>query len=106
MATQNALVKLVLPGAPSTAVMTTNITQLIVDLCAFVRWSGEPDDLARARRRQASLTFPCVVGFVAGCAAGAALEVHLGLRALVLPALLAVLAVALRERRDDLGVGT
>src|SRR5438093_2576892 len=33
MATQNALVKLALPGAPSTAVMTTNITQLIVDLC-------------------------------------------------------------------------
>ena len=106
MATQNALVKLVLPGAPSTAVMTTNITQLIVDLCAFARWSGESDDLARARRRQASLTFPCVVGFVAGCAAGAALEVHLGLWALVLPALLAVLAVALGERRDDPGVGT
>jgi uncharacterized membrane protein YoaK (UPF0700 family) len=106
MATQNALVKLVLPGAPSTAVMTTNITQLIVDLCAFARWSGEPDNLARARRRQARLTFPCVVGFVAGCAAGAALEVHLGLWALVLPALLAVLAVALGERRDDLGVGT
>jgi uncharacterized membrane protein YoaK (UPF0700 family) len=78
---------------------------LIVDLCGFARWSGEPDDLARARRR-ASLTFPCVVGFVAGCVAGAALEVHFGLWALVLPALLAVLAVALGERRDDLGVGT
>jgi uncharacterized membrane protein YoaK (UPF0700 family) len=77
--------------------MTTNTTQLIVDLCGFARWSGEPDDLARARRR-ASLTFPCVVGFVAGCAAGAALEVHFGLWALVLPALLAVLAVALGER--------
>jgi uncharacterized membrane protein YoaK (UPF0700 family) len=105
MATQSALVKLVLPGAPSTAVMTTNTTQLIVDLCAFARWSREPDDLARARRR-ASLTFPCVVGFVAGCAAGAALEVHFGLWALVLPAFLALLAVALGERRDDLGVGT
>jgi len=104
MATQNAFVKLALPGAPSTAVMTTNITQLIVDLCAFARRSGEPDDLARARRR-ASLTLPCVVGFVAGCAAGAALEVHFGLWALVLPALLAMLAVALGERRDGLGVG-
>ena len=105
MATQNALVKLALPGAPSTAVMTTNTTQLIVDLCGFARSSGEADDLARARRR-ASLTVPCVVGFVAGCAAGAALEVHFGLWALVLPALLAVLAVTLGERRDDLGVGT
>jgi uncharacterized membrane protein YoaK (UPF0700 family) len=43
---------------------------------------------------------------VAGCAAGATLEVHFGLWALALPALLAVLAVALGERRDDLGVGT
>jgi uncharacterized membrane protein YoaK (UPF0700 family) len=32
MATQNALVKRALPGAPSTAVMTTNTTQLTVDL--------------------------------------------------------------------------
>src|SRR5262249_51824948 len=32
MATQNALVRLDLPGTPSTAVMTTNITQLAVDL--------------------------------------------------------------------------
>ena len=55
---------------------------------------------------RASLTFPCVVGFVAGCAAGAALEVHFGPWALGLPALLAVLAVALGERRDHLGVGT
>jgi uncharacterized membrane protein YoaK (UPF0700 family) len=97
MATQNALVKLALPGAPTTAVMTTNTTQLIVDLCAFARGSGEPEELARTWRR-ATLTFPCVVGFVAGCAAGAALEIHFGLWALVLPALLAVLAVALGER--------
>src|SRR5437868_5312171 len=75
MATQNALVKPALPGAPSTAVMTTNTTQLTVDLATLARGLGKPDDLARARHR-AGVTFPCVVGFVAGCAAGAALEVH------------------------------
>jgi len=32
--------------------------------------SREPDDLARIRRR-ASVTIPCILGFVAGCAAGA-----------------------------------
>src|SRR5919201_4255835 len=74
MATQNALVKLVLPGAPSTAVMTTNTTQLTVDLATLARALGKPDDLARARHRVRG-TFPCVVGFVAGCVAGAALEV-------------------------------
>jgi len=98
MATQNALVKLALPGAPSTAVMTTNTTQLIVDLATLARGQGEPDDLAMARRR-ASVTGSCVVGFVAGCAAGAVLEVHFGLWALVLPVALAGIAVPLGELR-------
>jgi uncharacterized membrane protein YoaK (UPF0700 family) len=100
MAIQNALVRLALPGAPSTAMMTTNTTQLTIDLATLARGLGEPDDLASARHR-ASVTLPCVVGFVAGCAAGAALEVHFGLRALALPVLLAVLAVALGELRSD-----
>jgi uncharacterized membrane protein YoaK (UPF0700 family) len=94
MATQNALVRLALPGAPSTAVMTTNITQLTVDLATLARGLGPPNDLARARHR-ASVTFPCVVGFVAGCAAGAVLEVHLGFWALALPVVLAMIVVPL-----------
>jgi hypothetical protein len=100
MATQNALVKLALPGAPSTAVMTTNTTQLTVDLATLAWGRGKPDDLARARRG-ARATFPCVVGFVAGCAAGAALEVHCGLWALALPVVLAAAAVPLGEWWDD-----
>jgi uncharacterized membrane protein YoaK (UPF0700 family) len=94
MATQNALVKLALPGAPSTAAMTTNTTQLTIDLATLI-WSGrEPDDLAQVRRR-ARQTFPSVVGFVVGCAVGAVLEVHFGLGALALPVVLAGLAVLL-----------
>jgi uncharacterized membrane protein YoaK (UPF0700 family) len=100
MATQNALAKLALPGAPSTAVMTTNVTQLAIDLATLARGRGEPDDVAGARRR-ASVTFPCVVGFVAGCAAGAALEVQSGLGALALPVALAALAVPLGELWGD-----
>jgi uncharacterized membrane protein YoaK (UPF0700 family) len=100
MATQNALIKLARPGLPSTAVMTTNITQLTIDLTALAGHQGDPDDLAQARRR-AIVTFPCVVGFVAGCAAGAVLEVHVGLWALALPVALAVLAVALGELRTN-----
>jgi uncharacterized membrane protein YoaK (UPF0700 family) len=100
MATQNALVKLALPGAPSTAVMTTNITQLTVDLATLLWGRGGPEDLARARRR-AGRTLPCVFGFVAGCAAGAVLEVRFGLWALVLPVALAALAVPLGEAWGD-----
>ena len=104
MATQNALVKLALPGAPSTAVMTTNTTQLTVDLATLARGRGEPDDLARARHR-AGATFPCVAAFTGGCAAGAALEVAFGLWALALPVALAALAVPLGELASGGGPG-
>jgi uncharacterized membrane protein YoaK (UPF0700 family) len=99
MATQNALVKLALKDAPSTAVMTTNITQLTVDLATLTRSRRDPAELTEARRR-ASMIIPCIVGFVVGCAAGASLEVHFGLWALALPAVLAVLAIALSEPKN------
>ena len=96
MATQNALVKLQLRGFPSTAAMTTNTVQLTIDLAVLVRGKGEPEDLARTRRR-ARLTIPSVGGFVAGCAVGALLEIHVGLWALILPVALAATAVLLGE---------
>ncbi|HSV24298.1 MAG TPA: YoaK family protein, partial [Xanthobacteraceae bacterium] len=77
MATQNALVRLELPGFPSTAVMTINITQLAIDLALLVQGKGDPPDIARARRG-ARLTFPSVIGSVAGCAAGGFLELYFG----------------------------
>jgi uncharacterized membrane protein YoaK (UPF0700 family) len=94
MAIQNALVKLALPGAPSTAVMTTNATQLTIELATLLWSRGKPEDLVQARCR-AGVIFPAVVGFVAGCAAGAVLEVHCGLWALALPLTLSALAVSL-----------
>jgi hypothetical protein len=85
----NAL-ELALAGAPSAEGMTTKTTRLTVDL----------GTLARTRRR-ARVTFPCVVGFVAGCAAGAVLKGHSGPWALVLPVALAAIIVSLRELRSD-----
>ena len=102
MAIQNALVKLALPGSPSTAVMTTNTTQLAIDLAIISRGRSHPEGLARARHR-AVITFPSVLGFLAGGAAGAFLEIHLGLKALVLPLVLAVIAVPVGERWSDAG---
>jgi uncharacterized membrane protein YoaK (UPF0700 family) len=100
MATQNALVKLALPGVPSTAVMTTNVTQLTIDLATLAGGLGDPDDLTKARHR-ARATGSCVVGFVAGCAGGAVLELHFGLWALALPVVLAALAIPLGELSSD-----
>jgi len=75
MAVQNALVQLSLRGAPSTAVMTTNITRYVMDV-GEVLLGRDPDEVAQARRR-AARAWPAIVGFTAGLAL-LALAVGLG----------------------------
>ena len=99
MATQNAMVKLALVKVPSTAAMTTNTTQLIIDLATLARGGEDPNDLADVRQR-ARVTFVCIVGFGGSCVAGAVLESHLCLAALTLPVILAALAVPLGEVQE------
>jgi len=84
--------------------MTTNITQLTIDLALLVQSKGDPPDIARARRG-ARLTFPSVIGFVAGCAAGGFLELYFGLQALVLPFMLAAIAIPLSELLSEQETG-
>jgi len=93
MAVQNALVQISLKGAPSTAVMTTNITRFMMDLGDMLL-ARDADEMAKARNR-AKHTWPALVGFTAGCGLGAACEATFGLRSLALPAGLALLALAL-----------
>ena len=93
MAVQNALVQISLKGAPSTAVMTTNITRFMMDV-GDVMLEGKPADVAKARDR-AIRTWPAIVGFAIGCGLGATCEAAIGLRSLALPTGLALLAVAM-----------
>src|SRR5712675_261202 len=93
MAVQNALVQISLKSAPSTAVMTTNITRFVMDL-GDVILARRSADVAKARDR-AMRTWPAIVGFAIGCGAGAICEAAIGLRSLALPAGLALLAVAM-----------
>jgi uncharacterized membrane protein YoaK (UPF0700 family) len=93
MAVQNALVQISLKGAPSTGVMTTNITRFMMDV-GDVMLGRTPADVAEARDR-AMRTWPAIVGFAVGCGVGAASEVAIGLRSLALPPGLALLAVAM-----------
>jgi uncharacterized membrane protein YoaK (UPF0700 family) len=102
MATQNALVKRDLPGFPSTAVMTTNITQLAIDFVLLLRGTQRLSEITQARRG-ARLIFPSLIGFIAGCAAGGFLEFHFGVRALVLPVVLAVIAIPLGDHLRENG---
>jgi len=93
MAVQNALVQISLKGSPSTAVMTTNITLVMMDIGEMMLGRG-PTDVAKARDR-AMRTWPAIVGFAVGCGLGATCEMAIGLRSLALPAGLALLAVAM-----------
>jgi uncharacterized membrane protein YoaK (UPF0700 family) len=93
MAVQNALVQVSLKGAPSTAVMTTNITRFMMDV-GDVMLARRPADVAKARDR-AMRTWPAIVGFAVGCGAGAICEAAIGLRSLAFPAGLSLLAVAM-----------
>jgi uncharacterized membrane protein YoaK (UPF0700 family) len=91
MAVQNALAQVSLKEAPSTAVMTTNVTRLAMDLGEVVL--GRDAD-AKARRR-ARNTWPSIVGFAVGCCLGAACEAALGLWSLAIPTGLALIALAM-----------
>src|SRR6266404_5895017 len=103
MAVQNALVQISLKGAPSTAVMTTNITRFMMDV-GDVMLGRKPVDVAEARDR-AVRTLPVIVGFAVGCGLGAACEAALGLRSLALPAGLALLAFAVGLRPSPMEEG-
>lgn len=93
MAVQNALVRISIRGAPSTAVMTTNITVFSIDVGDI--WLGKDAKRTAVARARAKHTWPAIVGFVIGCAFGAACEPAFGLRSLALPTGLALLALFL-----------
>ena len=97
MAVQNALAQIALKNTPTTAVMTTNITRLMVDV-GTVLVSGNAADLAKAKRR-AMNTLPVVIGFGIGCALGAAGEASVGLWSLMLPMALALFACVIATGR-------
>ena len=93
MAVQNALLQISLTGAPSSAVMTTNVARFMVDI-GDVLLKRDSHVVARARHR-AKQTWPSIVGFTVGCGLGAAGEAAIGLWSLALPAGLALLAFAM-----------
>ena len=93
MAVQNALPQISLTGAPSTAVMTTNVTRFMMDV-GEVLLGRDPDEVAKARSR-AKNTWPPIVGFTVGCGVGAACEAAVGLWSLALPTGLALVAFAM-----------
>ena len=93
MAVQNALVRISIRGAPSTAVMTTNITVFSIDVGEI--WLGKDAKRTAVARARAKHTGPAIAGFVIGCALGAACEPAFGLQSLALPTGFAFLALVM-----------
>ena len=91
MAVQNEVARISLKGAPSTAVMTTNITLLAIDVGEILFGRN----LHVAARQRAKRTWPAIVGFLVGCALGAACESAFGLRSLTLPVGIAFVALVM-----------
>jgi uncharacterized membrane protein YoaK (UPF0700 family) len=93
MAVQNALVQISLPSTPPTAVMTTNITHLM--MYAGDRLTGGREADVASTRDRALRTIPLFVGFSVGCGLGAVWEAVGGLWSLLLPTGLALVALLL-----------
>jgi uncharacterized membrane protein YoaK (UPF0700 family) len=93
MAVQNVMAQAALRGAPSTAVMTTNLTRFTIDVGQLLL-GRDPPEVATARER-ARHTWPSIVGFIGGAGLGAACFAAVGPWSLALPVGLALLALAL-----------
>ena len=102
MAVQNALVQVSLPGVPATAVITTNIARFTTDV-GTILLGARRDEVVAARER-ADRLWPSIAGFIIGCCVGAVCEARFGLRALALPAGLALLALATAAKSNALMV--
>ena len=68
LAVQNSGMRLVWRAAPSTTVMTLNLTQLVLDGVVVLREPG--DAAAAAARGRLALVAPTLGGFLVGAAAG------------------------------------
>jgi uncharacterized membrane protein YoaK (UPF0700 family) len=95
MGVQNAAARLVLASLAPTAVMTGNVTQLVIDSVDLLR--GAADDATR--RRRAKFFWP-ILAFGTGAIAGASGYGRAGFAALLIPILLLlVLALACQPAR-------
>jgi uncharacterized membrane protein YoaK (UPF0700 family) len=92
MGCQFALLRLTLPLAPSTAVMTGNLTNAVL---ALVDSSSRTRPLMESDSRRLRGALHLLIGFLMGCVVAAAAVMYLGDWAWSLPAALAGVAVAL-----------
>jgi uncharacterized membrane protein YoaK (UPF0700 family) len=91
MGCQYALLRLTLPVAPSTAVMTGNLTNVVLGL---IDLSSRSQPLIENDRKRLTGSLRLLVGFLVGCVLATAAVMYLGDWAWSLPTALAAVAVA------------
>jgi uncharacterized membrane protein YoaK (UPF0700 family) len=98
MGCQFALLRLALPVAPSTAVMTGNLTNAVLGL---VDLSSRTQPLMESDSRRLTGALHLLIGFFVGCVVATVGVVYLGDWAWSLPAVLAAVAVALNPITNE-----
>jgi uncharacterized membrane protein YoaK (UPF0700 family) len=98
MGCQYALLRLALPVAPSTAVMTGNLTNATLGLMDL---SSQTQLLTQIDGSRIRGSLQLLVGFFVGCVAAAAAVVYLGDWAWSFPAVLAAVAVAVSAGKSQ-----
>jgi uncharacterized membrane protein YoaK (UPF0700 family) len=98
MASQFALLRLAMPVAPSTAVMTGNLTNTVLSLLDTL---SRNQPLIQGARERLEKTLELIIGFLAGCVVGAAAVPWLRDWAWLLPVVLAGAAMVLVPRTSD-----
>jgi len=96
MACQFALLRLAVPGAPSTAVMTGNLTNTVLSLLDTL---SRTEPLMEGATERLKRSLHLLIGFLVGCILAAAAISLLGNWAWSFPVALAGAAVALRQWR-------
>jgi len=91
MACQFALLRLSVPDAPSTTVMTANLTNTVL---ALLDTLSRTQPLTEGANERLKRILKVLAGFFAGCVAGAVAVALLGSWAWSLPVALAAVAVA------------
>jgi uncharacterized membrane protein YoaK (UPF0700 family) len=109
MGVQSALVRLRMPGSPSTNVMTTNTSQFAIETADFVlawrrrRTSTDPEsasEYANTKKRMATL-FKVLISFLCGTLAGAAAYTKFDLWCILLAiAIVGAVSVIVAANRD------
>jgi uncharacterized membrane protein YoaK (UPF0700 family) len=101
MAVQNALIQISCEDIPVTAVMTTNVTHLVLALGVLL-CGGAERNIAAARRQIVHL-LPVILGFTLGCALGAAAQSAYGSWSIAVPTCFALLTLlmALKSKKEE-----